>query len=425
VILALFSRKAAVACAFAALCVLLFFSCAVTHKKPLIIWTNRPEFASYIELFNTSQSAVKAIAIYKEFPAGELPAPAGEAPPDIIIAPGLKSQNTRALFLPLKYLFTEQKISAGAFYEVLFEQGMFGGKPYLLPVSFNLPAVIFDAENRGMIPTDHLITLEQMRELAARFNAQNKSLYTAMGFGPSWDTSFLYLAAKLKGARFKDVRGQLVWDEDALAWSVRFLRDWTLSHNSSTTAEEDFAFKYLYTPAYRQVTSGKCLFAYTTSHELFMIPNDWLQKIDFRWLHENFEIPVEDACVYMGILKKSNNEVAAEIFTAWFFQQETQRALMERSSAMRLNTGTFGIAGGFSALRQVTERVFPTYYPLLLGNLPAPDYLCAPEILPVQWRTVKEQAVIPYLADSCDTRNTGFTEKTMRVYLAEWNKRLF
>jgi len=403
---------------------IIFFSCTVTHKKPLVIWTNRAEFVSYIELFNASQSAVKAIAVYKEFPAMELLNARGAAP-DIVIAPGLKSQHTRSLFLPLNYLFTEHKLTADSFYDVLYEQGVLGGKPYLIPVSFNLPTIIFDAENQDSLATAHLISLDQMRESGAVFNTQSNAQYITMGFGPSWENSFLYVAAKLKGARFRSFRGKFIWDEEKMEQAVSFLRDWTEHANSSTADEEDFEFKYLYMPQYRQITSGKSLFAYTTSDTLFLIPNEQLQKIDFRWLHENLKIPVEDSCVYMGITKKTSNETAAEIFVSWFFQEETQRTLMERARAMRLNIDTFGIAGGFSAVRQVTEHVFPTYYPLLFGNLPSPDYLSAPEMMPAQWGQIREHAVLPYLSSATDTRNPPSHDATLQMFLAEWNKRLF
>jgi hypothetical protein len=406
---------------FLTLCV----SCAVTYKKPLVIWTNRAEFVSYIELFNASQSEVKAIAVYKAFPSADFPPEKGETYPDIVIAPGLKSHSTRSLFSPLNYLFTEKKVSADSFYDVLYEQGVIGGKPYLIPVSFNLPAIIFSVDNQNMLATAHLISLEQMRDSGESFNAQNKSVYTSMGFGPSWENSFLYTAAKLKGARFRNLRGQFVWDESKLEAALAFLREWTGRVNTSTADEEDFDFKYLYMPQYRQVTSGKCLFAYITSDVLFMIPSEQLQKIDFRWLHEDLKIPVEDSCVYMGITKKAVNETAAEIFVSWFFQEETQRALIERASAMRLNIGTFGISGGFSSIRQVTEHVFPTYYPLLFGNLPSPDYLFAPEMMPAQWLELRDQVVLPYLAAAVDTRNPPSPNLKLQVFLAEWNKRLF
>jgi ABC-type glycerol-3-phosphate transport system substrate-binding protein len=404
----------------------LFFSCAVQYKKSLIIWTNRPELASYIELFNASQDKVKAIAVYKQSPPRAFPPSKDEEPPDIVIAPGLKNSRTRAQFLPLNQLFTEKRIDPDDFYKNLLDNGTIGGKTYLLPVSFNLPAVIFDSEREEIMPHEHLISLEQIRQTARGFNAENKNQWTAMGFGPSWEKSFLYLAAKLKGARFSaDNTNSLVWDENALADAITFIREWTLGANASTESEEDFAFKYLYTPPERRIVSGKCLFAYLPSNSLFLIPQNAQSRIAFRWVHENFQIPIEDACVYLGVNKKSKHAEAAEIFVSWFFQQETQRALLERFSAMRLNTGTFGIAGGFSGMREVTERIFPTYYPLLLGNIPAPDYLAAPNVFPSQWLDIKEQVIFPYLAESCDTRNTHGAEKKLDALLAEWRMKLF
>jgi ABC-type glycerol-3-phosphate transport system substrate-binding protein len=405
---------------------LAFFSCAVPYKKPLVIWTNRAEFASYVELFNASQSHVKAIAIYKQSPARVFPPPRGEDPPDIIAAPGLKNGKTRVNFLPLDQLFTERRINEYDFYKNLLDYGIIGGKTYLLPVSFNLPAVIFDSKHEEIMPHEHLISLDQIRDTARGFNAKNKNQWAAMGFGPSWEKSFLYLAAKLRGARFSsDASNSLAWDDAALNDTVQFLREWTLNANTATEAEEDFAFKYLYTPPERRVVSGKCLFAYIPSNNLFMIPANAQNQIGFRWVHENFQIPAEDASVYLGVNKKSKNAAAAEIFAAWFFQQETQRALLERVSAMRLNTGTFGIAGGFSGMRDVTERVFPTYYPLLLGNIPAPDYLIAPNVFPSQWQDIKEQVVIPYLAAAGDTRNAKGAEKNLAARLAEWRMKWF
>jgi hypothetical protein len=417
-------RRAAILLGALCLCAVLS-ACRVKHKKPLVIWTNRAEFTSYIELFNASQSAVKAVAVFKKNPAEAFPPQKGEVPPDIIIGPELKGQKTRSFFLPLDYLFVEQKLSRDRFYKPLLDEGVLGGKTCLLPVSFNLPAVIFDSSRQNLLPNAHLISLNQLRETASQFNQRNNGTFTAMGFAPSWNRDFLYLTVKLQGARFRDARGKLEWDKSSLEESVRYLRGWTLGVNDSTAAEEDFAFKYLYTPPHRQVRSGKCLFAYTTSDSLFMIPAEQMDAIDFRWLHENLRIPVEESCLYMGINKKSRNGPAAEIFTEWFFKEETQRSFLERSSRMRLITGTFGIAGGFSALREVTERVFPTYYPYLLGNLPSPEYITAPEVLPAQWGEIKAAVIFPYLTAACDTGNTLPVEKTIGTLLSDWERRLF
>ncbi|GMO53720.1 MAG: extracellular solute-binding protein [Treponemataceae bacterium] len=402
-------------------CAVFVCSCAVMRKDPLVIWTDRAEFAPYIELFNASQDKVKTIAVYKRSPAQLFPPPKAAPAPDIIIAPGLKNQKARSRFLPLNRLFSAGKIDKDDFYANLLTHGIINGKICFLPVSFNLTAVIFDSEreNESLIPHEYLISLSQMREAAERFNGQKERQTASMGFGTSWEKSFLYLAAKLYGARFRSGLNGIEWDTEALQDAVQFLRGWTLSANISTAAEEDFAFKYLYMPPERQVLSGICLFACAPSGSLFMIPEDIQENISFRWLHKNFQIPADDECVYFAINKESKNIPAAEFFADWFFREETQRALMERSNAMRLNTAAFGIAGGFSSLKQVTERVFPAYYPQLLGNIPPVEYITAPEMLPQRWDDIRQEVIIPYLSAVCDTRNDpavvrplaeGFTE---------------
>ena len=47
------------------------------------------------------------------------------------------------------------------------------------------------------------------------------------------------------------------------------LKDWIFTENESAQTEQDFAFKYLFMPYYRQVISDRTLYAYTTSDQLF------------------------------------------------------------------------------------------------------------------------------------------------------------
>jgi ABC-type glycerol-3-phosphate transport system substrate-binding protein len=392
-------------------------------QKPLVIWTNRIELVSYAEFFNASQDKAKAIVVYKESPAQGLLQLQDELPPDLVIGPGLKNLKIPRYFRPVDYLFTERQLNQYAFYPQLLELGAINRRQYILPVSFNLPMVIFDSANHGFIPEDYRLTLDQIQEAAAAFTVKNNSGYTAMGFAPGWEPEFLYLAAKLSGARFRSGKGILEWDAAKLEEALGYVRDWTLRANTGTEAEQDFAFRYLYTPGYKQVTSGKSLFHYTTSGNLLSLSKDQLEKIDFRWVYQDQQVPIEDSGIFLGIVKKSKNP-AAEIFVSWFMNEATQQLLMERSAAMQLNTLAFGITGGFSALRPVTERVFPAQYPLLLGNIPSPDYITPPEVLPAYWNSVKAQAVLPYLQSAVNTRNQE-PPQSLETLLNDWGKQFF
>jgi ABC-type glycerol-3-phosphate transport system substrate-binding protein len=407
-------------------CSILYPACSAANAEPVVIWTNRIELVSYAEFFNATQDAAKAVVVYKEDPAAALleGATTNEAPPDIVIGPWLKNLTIKRYFRPLDYLFTEQQINRYAFYRQLLEQGQINGKHYILPVSFNLPAVMFDAANQSYVPDGFMLTLDQIRNGASSFNVKSRTdVYTSLGFAPSWKPEFLYLVSKLKNVRLSAQKDSLVWDGEALNEAVAFLRDWTLTSNTATASEQDFAFKYLYTPSYKQVTSGKCLFNYTTSDAFFSIAKDQLEKLDFRWVCENRQIPVEDSAIFLGIYKKSKN-AASETFISWFMNENTQQRLLERFDEMHLNTVTFGIAGGFSALRPVTERFFPSHYPLLLGNTPASEYITAPETLPTRWSGIKTRVVLPYLAGATDTKNET-PPATMENLLADWNSQYF
>ena len=404
----------------------LFTSCRRSYSKPIIIWTDRAELASYVELFNTSQTRAKAVIVYKTRPVSSLPPAKGEQIPDVIIGSWLKNSRVKKNFMPVDYLFSEQQLNPAIFYEQLLSYGTVNDHQYLLPVSFNVPAVIFSQKNTSLVPENYMLTTDEIQKTAASFNEKNKSgIYTTMGFAPSWNTSFLYMTAKMRGTQFREKGDTFTWNEQTLNKTIDYLRQWTASCNTSNSAEQDFSFKYLYTPDYKQVTSGRCLFAYTTSGKLFDTPAEQLGDIDYRWIAQDGKIPVEDDIVTLGLYKNSHNTDAAEIFITWFLKESTQKDMMERSESMHLGSGTFGISGGFSSLKGVNERVFPTYYRMLLGNLPGTESLMPPAILPPRWPGLKDRVVIPYLADA--VKGAGETAKplpgkSMDARISDWTK---
>lgn len=184
--------------------VLFLSACSQTYKKPVIVWTDKSEFASYAELFNASQDKCKVIVMYKESPAEAFPIPKDVQAPDIVIGPWLKNERVRKYFSPLDHLFSDLQLSKSIFYSQLLEIGNIDDKQYLLPVSFNLPAIIFSKKNLELIDESYILSLDQIRDISASYNEKNKAgVFTAMGFAPRWNPNFLYTAAKLKGANFK------------------------------------------------------------------------------------------------------------------------------------------------------------------------------------------------------------------------------
>lgn len=390
----------------------------------VVIWTNSSEFAQYIELFNSIHKDSRAILVYKENPALSLPPAKDELPPDIVVGSWLRTESTQKNFKSLDYLFDTKNVTSEIFYQQLLEAGKKGHTQYLLPVSFNLPAIIFSNENSTYVTDSYTLSLEQIRKIGAEYNQKNKKeVFTRIGFTPLSNDDFLYLTTKINGVNFREEKNKITWNPQTLLDTINLLKKWVVTENESAQTEQDFAFKYLFMPNYRQVTSGRTLFSYTTSDDLFKTMKNQDLGIDYRWIIENKTLPIEDSFVMMGIHKKANNQIGATEFIKWFFQSESQRKILERKELMNLETEQFGIAGGFSAVRDVTEHILPVFYTQLLTNLPPAQMLTVPQKLPARWESYKTGVVEPYLKEAI-TNTSGSTPDIIE-FEKEWQKKLF
>ena len=397
----------------------------VYQQKRIVIWTSCREFAQYIELFNRQHKNNCAILVYKDNPALSLPPAKDENPPDIIIGSWLRTDSPQKSFKSLDYLFDTKKLTSGVFYPQLLTAGRRKKVQYLLPVSFNLPAVVFSKNNKDLIPDSYTLSLEQLRQTAASFNEKNnKGAFTKIGFTPLGNDEFIYLAAKMKGVDFKEEKGNIVWDSQALLNATNLIREWVNNENESAQTEEDFKFKYLFMPYYRQVTSGRTLFAYTTSDSLFKVLKEQDVNNDYRWLTEDDSLYIEDSFMMMGIYKNATNQVGATEFISWFFQSDNQKMILESKEKMNLETALFGISGGFSSLKDVTEHILPVYYNQLLSNLPPAQMLKVPQKLPARWESYRTLVVEPYLKATIKSESES-SAPVLKEYEREWRKKVF
>ncbi|MGP1459641.1 MAG: extracellular solute-binding protein [Treponema sp.] len=399
-----------------------FLSGCKAQSRRVIVWTNKSEFAPYIEVFNKTH-ATKAVLVYKENPETSFPPDGQSAQPDIVISPWLLSGKTKKHFENIDYLFRRHHVNSSDFYEAFLNAGKISRKQYLLPVSFNLPAVMFARENAAQTENAYTMRLSELRRAGAAFNKRNKNgIYTQIGFAPQSNDRFLYTVAKMRGAAFEQTKtSALTWNQESLSSSIEFLKTWITNANTSVREESDFVYKYLSVADDKRVTSGRTLFAFTTSDRLFKLTPDQLEKVDFRWLTAEDAIPIEDSFTMMGIARGAKNHAGSAEFIAWFFKPETQRELLERRKSMNLDTAEFGVGGGFSSIKEVNERVLPVYYKTLLSNIPQGDSISIPEPKPSRWEKIKTAIVIPYIKD-CLAAPDGKNVESIESRYAEWQK---
>ncbi len=408
-------------------------SCSNSRDNPVIIWTDRAELASYAELFNATHDT-KVVVIYKKDTARSLPPAKDEQTPDLIISSYLKTSNTKKNFISVNRFFEQRRLSKDAFYSKLLEYGSINRRQYLIPVSFNLPAMLVRTSDTVYIPDTHIITLSDIKKAGAAFSSKNnKGIFETMGYAPAWDKNFLYLVAKYKNADFKENDLTFTYNAEGIASTVTYIKDWTSSCNTNTNEELSFLFNYLYMPKNKQLDSGKSLFVYMNSDDVFPVLNkDQSKKLTFRWISDGENLLVEDDIICMGVYKKAPNINRAEAFISWFFKEDTQRELLKRTESMNLDTIKFGICGGLSSLKSVNNKVFPTFYNDLLGNLPTENMLRLPENLPDRWEIFKSRIIIPFLeentvvqADEQDSQQSDKPRKTLDEYIADWSRQAF
>lgn len=401
---------------------ILFSGCSSDDRDVITVWTDRAEIVSYSEVFNAQNKKSKVVVIYKDKLAQSIPPAKDEVPPDVVIGAWLKNSSIADNYLKIDSIFTSSGIRPDTIYNSLLEYGQKNNQQYLIPLSFNLPMIIYASSNVAKTEEGISITPEKLKETAALYNKEAKPVYANMGFAPSWKSEFIYELAKLNNANFIEDGTTFRYNKKNLDKTIEYVKDWTTTKNTSTKAEQDFQFKYLYTPDYRQISFGPSLYAYTTSSSFFTIPSTYFEQIHYKWLSGEETIIVQDGIVMTGIYNSCENVKQAQDFIAWLVNENTQKKLLDRTRKMHLDKETFGIASGFSSVINVNETILPSYYENLRGHIPEAKTIQSPySTFPSRWTSLKERVIIPYLADATKTDSTE-EFKSMEYRIDTWTK---
>jgi hypothetical protein len=392
----------------------LLASCSGARAASAVVWTDVPELAIAVELFDSRPGDDKVELVWKGGLAEALRGANGRdggACPALVIGRGLDIASVRDRLDTIDYLLGSGGVNRGEFYPELLERGVIAGRRILLPISFNLPAIVF-LRGGAFGGGGFTLSLEEMSAPCAAFNATESGGYTRMGFSPRWNGRFLVAAldsgvAGSKAAAFRERAASgaaggaepgLDWDEQGLAASLAALASWSARVNGPAPLEDDFQFKYLYAPPYRWIEGGKALYACMDSSELFSLPEKKRADLDFRWYASGGRAPVSEASAYAGLVRGAPGRKKAEAFLRWLLTPAAQRAILERSSRERELESSFGIAGGFSSIRVINEESLPAYYPALVGHAPPELSTSLPK--PPDWRELEAAVVAPWALEA-------------------------
>lgn len=381
--------------------VFLAFSCS--KQERLVLLTDEIDAVTAAEIFNSENRDYKVIVQYLPDLDRFLTSDRPEA--DMVIGHQLDTPAIRKKMV---------RISPSIYKDSLYGYLLIGKKSFrLIPLSFDLPVILFSKTNQPEFGNSHFIENQELRTLGIRFNKKGRSGMDRVGFLPLRYDLFVYLTAEYFGANFW-VDGETLQNNDAaLDEAISLLRDWSVSDNDQTGRQRGFLEKYGYIPDVRLLAESKILFSFSTLSEMFQLPEHERRPLDFRYYSHDRSFPVGNT-VYFGIPAQSGKKKKARSFLVWLLQPETQKKILDFKQQKRMNR--FGFFGGLSTNPTVNELVFGEIYPDLLGHIPDEKYLTEQRDCGDNWRSIKSQVVIPWLRK----RVLEETDKTLDEYYSDW-----
>jgi hypothetical protein len=374
----------------ACLCLFLLGSCDQSATRVSTVWTNVPEMASPIGEFNASQREWQLLVEYTDNPSALLSSPRKKA--DLVIARGLTSSAVKDAMVPLDFLFDGGNLARTSFYKGILDAGQQGDRFKLLPISFDLPILVYSKKALPDLPGFSL-DLQSLQDLNAAFPSDtSQKPPRKLAFSPRWQ-SFGFVVLQLKGAAFHEgFSGSLAWDSERLAEGLKLFQSWPSPGWDQVTA---FQKKYLQSDLVPPLVTNRVQFFPSTLASFLARPWGERKDLDFRFVDEDGLIAASDSTVWAGIPSSSLTRGAAERFLAWLYRNETQKALILRSRTE--DDRAFGLAQGLSAMVVPNNQALAEAWPDLVGRLPEADGVLFWGSLPTGWSALKASVLRPWL----------------------------
>jgi len=300
--------------------------------QKVVLWTGSSELLAYAQVFNSSQEKYKVEVTNKN--TGRW---------DIAIGSEINRSQNIGLFSSLDNIFSDFDVDKDSFYEDVLGKGVRNQHQILLPLSFDVDAFI---SLSGKVKHD--LSVEDFIKVCQDFNA-TKTKYIKSAFSPLWNpASEIFFEGW--------VRGMI----NGLCGGIE--------------KEKEFREKYHYKYYVELLETGRILFWHADVSSFYTVPELRRKGLDFRYVvDEAGRIPILRDVLWVGIPKKSANTKGAYVFIEWLMNPEVQQALILKANGMDIRT--FGLAGGFSAIKKVNTTTLPKLYPFIAPHIPVEGFL--------------------------------------------------
>ncbi len=368
----------------------LLASCSSGSRVSVMV-TDIPEMALYAELYNASQGSYRISTEFHPDPGSRIRY--SQNIPDLLVSRNLSPLGNRDKFTTLDFVFGRASQSQDNFYPGLLDMGKAGSSQILLPICFNLPVILglkttFSSELSGL-----WINFPDIEAFSVKFNKPNRNppnLGYSLRWGEDQMASILF--------RYKvDIRypmgGPLNWNEDALTQALGFLGK--SRENNATVFEDQFTSKYLPGHGFRLLTDNRILFYPSDLKNYLNLPVNQSAQLDFRYPAMENRVMALSHVVFLGIPSQGKSREAAEDFSSWLLRTKTQIEILDYGKKNQVKS--FGIAGGLSSLRDVSEKYIPEADTRLIGLIPPGNAIEFPPPLPAEWNILYGELIYPWL----------------------------
>ena len=384
--------------------------------------TNVPQAVFYVEQFNVQQKRYKIHCIYEKDLDQLNEKEIKNRYPSIIFGSRILSKKVLSLLDDISYLFSTLSINRRSFYEGLLDAGYYKNRQLLLPVSFNIPAAITLKAPNSEDAAGSVLQYSAMRSAGNEYTVNEKNTYVTMGFHPVWSDAALYGLLKAFDVSFSEEKS-ITWDRTRLDEASRYIKLWYSDASVSMKDTVNFNEQYRQIPPDLRVNLKKTQAWVFSSLDFFALDDSRRSGLQFAWMARDSVIPADDDAVFLGILSNGRAKDAGDAFIKWFFRYDTQSRLLEQSKLFRLDEICFGIAGGFSALSDVTEKLYPLYYRELLGKAPPRNMVILEGVRPSSWDDAKTGILLPILREWLTSDASFDLNDRLASELSAWHKR--
>ncbi|MDA3850798.1 MAG: hypothetical protein PF447_05965 [Spirochaetaceae bacterium] len=382
--------------------ILILNGCRSGTPDNIKLLSDSPETLLPIEYFNSIQEDIRVEFIYtKRLDLQKL----DQQKYDLLISRNLSSP----VFLEKLAIPPNQEKFADKYYPALTSPYLLRKSPVLIPLSFDLPLIIY-RDDQFSDPPPFTISFEELDELST-LPATDEAL-SQMPFSPLWDGRYLRARLLFSGEDFQE-QGKFNYDQEKLSLFMADQREWLMENQGEKALE--FSRKYRYIPDIQLLNQGRLDFLYMELSEYLTQQESLSKALEFSYLSNSQKECLPLDVLYMAITSQGSNHRQMEQFIDTLLSKDFQKDFLLWKDSLREDS--FGFMGGLSSLPEVNRYVLSDYYQQLSLRMIQAEQLHPTPSLPENWIDLAPDVIDKWLIHYLEGEET----QELQNFYRQWD----